>query len=133
MATVRVNPMSGDNTATLFSSSGKPVQTVEKGKILKVVGETKGFYKVSATPQTPNVPRGGSADFGVICASPYTLMYNNENRHRSLGRMNNGTPIKISNSAENGMYEVTGLTSNGEKTGWVEGRFIFRGSLEPEE
>ena len=130
--TVRVNPASGDDHASL-TVNGEPIASVDKGTILKVLGASGSSYKVEYDPtikDEDNVPMGGISSKGVIAADPYTYMYNNQYKHKSLGRLNNGTPIEILELPDKGMYKVSGLTTNGMREGYVEPRFIYRAADE---
>ena len=133
VTSVRVNPASGDDHTTIFKSSdsdSEPIGTVEKGTILKVTGKSNGYYKVALTHGGKGTAIGGGGDTGVTFAIPYTFLYNNPEKHKSLGRLNNGTKITIIGANEDStMLKVTGVTTNGTKTGWVEARYVYRSNL----
>lgn len=130
---VKVNPASGDDTAVVYtgaSAESTRLGTVEKGEILKVIDRGNQFTEVSMKPTGANEPKGGSSDEGVSIATPYTYLYNNARKQRTLGRINNGTWIKILELNDNGMYKVKCLTTNGTLTGFMEARYIFRKCLD---
>jgi hypothetical protein len=140
VTTVRINPSSGDDYATirLTDNPESPIlETVEKGEVLRVMGKENGYYKVAITPKTENVVKGGSGSTGCCLANPYTYLYNNTRKYKSLGRVNNGTALEILEVDDEhpGMFKVKCVTSNGTRIGYMEARYIFRSCIEasPEE
>ena len=125
---LRINPANGDKETTIFDSNGEPIGTLQKGDIVKIVGSSGGFYQIQYKPKdVDNTPLGGTASTGITCGYPYTLIYADDRKRRTLGYFNNGTPITVNDTnEEKGLYQVTGLGTNGMTTGWVEGRFLFR-------
>ena len=138
VTSVQINPASGDDHASLYISpdaSSTPVGTVEKGEILKVVGNDNGYYQVALKPTSENKCKGGSSDNGTCMANPYTFLYDNPRKYKSLGRINNGTDLKILEVDDEhpGMFKVRCVTTNGLRTGYMESRYVYRSSIEASE
>lgn len=136
---VKVNPANGDDKAAIYAgplqdniSAAENTQlgTVDKGEILKVVSKGSAFTEVAVTPTGTNEPKGGSSDEGICLANPYTYLYNNIRKQKPIGRVNNGTWIKILELNDRGIYKVRCITTNGTLTGYLESRFIFRKCLD---
>ena len=135
ITSVQVNPASGDSVASLYmapDASGIPVGNVNTGEILKVVGNDNGYYQVAVKPpMDDNSFKGGSADTGTCLANPYTFLYDNPRKYKSLGRINNGTNLKILELDDDhpGMCKVRCVTTNGTRTGYMECRYVYRDSI----
>lgn len=131
---VKISPASGDDKATLFSSpdtNSSPIGEANKGDVFRVVEDTGKFYRVASNPTGENIASGGGGNEGTCIATPYTYLYDNQFRHKSLGRINNGTWITILDiDDETNMYKVECLTTNGKQTGYMEPRYLFRTLIE---
>ena len=132
---IMINPASGDDKAALFDpATGEVAMTVPKGTIFKVVDSNNRYYSVSYDDGSVTGARGGTENTGVIAAYPSTDLYQESDRKRIIGKMNNGTPINILDDSDPSIFKVSGISTNGKLEGYVRSKYIVRdGTFEESE
>lgn len=124
-----INPASGDSTAQIFSdpdSSSEPLETVPVGTMFKVIGKVGNYYEIDYESSDPGEACGGSGYTGVVMAYPYAKLYLDITKSKIIGNVNNGTTITILNDDSPHIYQISTLSTNGELTGYIDAKYIFR-------
>ncbi len=130
---IMINPSSGDNVASLFSSpnsSNNVLKTVNKGDILKLTGSNGGYYLVEYDNNLENKMLGGNADTGTVLGYPYTIMYSDSKKTEKIGKINNGSICSEINDEFAPMISVKAFTTEGWQTGFIEAKYIYRDNVE---
>lgn len=117
-----VSPASGDNSATVFSSSnltGK-LGTLSKGTTITVTGSGSNYYKINYSGSGSDTPSSGT----VKANSGLTARNDPSTSAAKVGTFPDGTKLTI-HSSENGWYKVSGTAVSGNLTNvWVSAQYV---------